>query len=489
MHILMVYPKYPDTFWSFKHVLGFISCKAAFPPLGLLTVASLLPEEWSKKLVDVNVEALTDEQICWADMVFVSAMLVQMKGAQAVIDRCKALGKTVVVGGPAATAQRDAFKGVDHFVLNEAEVTLPGFLADVAAGVAKGVYASEEHADITATPAPMWSLINLKHYAIMPVQYCRGCPFNCEFCDIIVMYGRTPRTKTADQCLGEIQALYDGGWRGEVFIVDDNFIGNRVKVKQMLRRLVEWQQEHGYPFTFLTEASADLADDKELLELMGQANFNKVFLGIETPNVASLAECGKSQNTGRDLAEAVKCIQRAGMQVMGGFIVGFDNDTNAVFETQIDFIQKTGVVTAMVNMLYALPGTRLWDRLKREGRLLEVAVGQEDGTVLTFEPTMGRQELLSGYRDMLKTIYSPRLYYQRIDTFLSHYRPLAKERSSWLEVKAAVRSMWHVGVVSEARLYYWRLIFKTTLRHFKALPVALHMAVCGLHFAKVSDEM
>jgi len=489
MNILLVYPQYPDTFWSFKHVLGFLSCKAAFPPLGLLTVASLLPEDWSKKLVDTNVTALTDEQIAWADMVFVGAMLVQMPDAQATIDRCKALGKTVVVGGPAATAQPEAFERVDHFVLNEAEVTLPLFLADLAEGKAKEVYTSGERADITRTPVPLWSLVDLKQYALMPVQYCRGCPFNCEFCDIVVMYGHKPRTKTTEQCLDEMQVLYDAGWRGDVFIVDDNFIGNRIKVKAMLERLADWQQEHGYPFTFTTEASTDLADDEALLNLMGRANFNKVFLGIETPNEESLEECGKSQNTGRDLGEAVVHIQRAGLEVMGGFVVGFDSDTTSIFDAQIAFIQKTGVVTAMMNVLYALPGTRLWERLEREGRLYEGIASQQGGADLNFAPTMGHQALLSGYRDMVRTLYTPRLYYERIDTFLSQYRPLAKEHFSWVEVKAALRSMWQVGVLSKARWYYWRLLLRTSLRRFKSLPTAIHMAVCGLHFEKVSGEM
>ncbi|MFC1704923.1 B12-binding domain-containing radical SAM protein [Nanoarchaeota archaeon] len=358
MNILLVYPKYPDTFWSFKHILGFFSRKAAFPPLGLLTVASMLPSEWNKRLVDINVRGLTDEDLAWADVVFVSAMIVQMESAQKVISQAKAQGKKVVVGGPVFTTHPDAFEGIDHFVLNESEVTLPLFLEDFKRGEAKYKYTSSERPDITKTPVPMWSLIDFKNYVTMSLQYSRGCPFNCEFCDIVVMNGRIPRTKTADQFINEIRSLYDAGWRGSLFIVDDNFIGNkRILKEEILPRLIDWQKKHKYPFALLTEASTNLADDQELMSMMSAANFNKVFVGIESPNPDSLEECGKIQNSSRDLVGAVRAIQRHGMQVMGGFIVGFDSDTESVFDSQIKFIQKTGVVTAMVGLLNAIPGT------------------------------------------------------------------------------------------------------------------------------------
>ena len=300
----------------------------------------MLPEEWEKKVVDMNTTELKDKQIQWADMVFISAMLVQKNSAQEVITRCKTLGKTVVAGGPAFTSQPELFTGVDHMVLNEAEITLPLFLNDLKEGKAKPVYTSDEKPDIVNTPVPLWSLIRLKDYVTIPVQYSRGCPFNCEFCDIIVMYGRKPRTKTPEQMIRELQSLYDAGWRETVFIVDDNFIGNKVHVKQMLPALIEWQKKHKFPFTLMTEASVNLADDEELMGMMREANFHKIFLGIETPNTDSLKECGKTQNTARNLAHGVKTIQRFGMQVLGGFIVGFDTDTESIFQRQIDFIQK-----------------------------------------------------------------------------------------------------------------------------------------------------
>ncbi len=388
INALLIYPKYPDTFWSFKHTLKFISKKAAFPPLGLLTVASILPKEWDKRLIDVNVKKLKDEEIAWADIILISAMIVQEESAKEIIKRCKVLGKIVVVGGPAFTAQPEKFLGVDHFVLNEAEITLPLFLKDLEEGKAKKIYTSIKRPDITKTPIPKWSLINFRDYATMAVQYSRGCPFNCEFCDIIIMNGRIPRTKTPEQIINELQSLYTAGWRGSIFVVDDNFIGNKTNVKQMLPLLITWQKEHKYPFQFLTEASLNLADDEKLMQLMSKANFNKVFLGIESPSVNSLKECGKMQNTERNLADSVKIIHKNGLQVMGGFIVGFDNDTEKIFESQIKFIQEVGIVTAMVGLLNALPQTRLWCRLKGEGRLLKDTSGENTDGSINFIPQM-----------------------------------------------------------------------------------------------------
>ena len=489
MRILLVYPKYPDTYWSFKHVLKFISKKAANPPLGLLTVASLLPEEWDKKLVDLNVAELMNEQIIWADMVFISAMIVQTDSAREVIRRCKVLGKTVVAGGPAATTGHEKLTGVDHFVLNEAEITLPLFLADWEKGSPKAIYETTDRPDITQTPLPLWSLINFKDYVTMPIQYSRGCPFDCEFCDIVIMYGHTPRTKSPEQMIREMQSLREAGWKGDVFIVDDNFIGNKSRVKKMLPVLSQWQKKHKYPFTFTTEASANLAEDEELMQLMSAANFQKVFVGIETPNIDSLKECGKYQNTSRSLEDAVKQIQQNGMQVMGGFILGFDNDTDSIFEAQIKFIQKVGIVTAMVGLLNALPRTRLWHRLKAEGRILHNTSGENTDASLNFVPIMAKEKLLAGYQKVVSTIYSPRQYYERINTFISHYKPRAKSRISFRDIKATVRSMWYIGIFSRARFYYWKLIVKTSLRKIKALPAAIELAIYGLHFERVSARV
>jgi radical SAM superfamily enzyme YgiQ (UPF0313 family) len=485
MNALLVYPQYPDTFWSFKYALKFISKKAAFPPLGLLTVAAMLPDSWRKKLVDLNVEPLSDEHLAWADMVFLSAMIVQKESVQEIIKRCRAQGKKIVAGGPLFTTQHDQFEDVDHFVLNEAEVTLPLFLKDLADGQLQPVYSTEKRPDITQTPVPLWSLIDIKDYATMAIQYSRGCPFNCEFCDIIIMNGRVPRVKAPEQMQREFQALFDAGWRKSVFIVDDNFIGNTQRVKQLLPTLIEWQRDHRFPFTLLTEVSVNLARDEELMRLMSAANFFKVFLGIETPNQESLVECDKKQNTTGNLVEVVDTIHRHGMQVMGGFIVGFDHDPEDIFEMQMRFIQQVGVVTAMVGVLTALPQTRLWYRLKTEGRLLNDATGENTDGRLNFEPRMERAKLLEGYQKLLSALYSPKQYYQRIDTFLKNYTPTARSRVTKEDLLAFMRSAWRLGVLSKARFRYWKLVVKTFFLKRRALPTAVELAIHGFHFEKI----
>ncbi len=490
MNTLLIYPKYPDTFWSFKHTLKFLKKKAAFPPLGLLTIASMLPEDWNKKLVDINIEILRDEQIKWADIVFISAMIVQKDSAKEIIKRCKEQNKTVVVGGPFFTISNDEFPGVDHFILNEAEITLPMFLKDLKENkTLKKIYTSEEKPDITKTPLPMWSLININDYVTMSVQYSRGCPFNCEFCDIIVMNGRIPRTKTPEQMINEFRALYDAGWKGSIFIVDDNFIGNKLKVRQMLVKIIEWQKEKNYPFKLLTEASTNLADDDELMNLMSQANFHKVFLGIETPNPNSLKECGKVQNIAKDLKDVVKKIQNHGMQVMAGFIVGFDNDNEYTFDNQIKFIRETGIVTAMVGMLNAVPKTRLWNRLKSEGRLLKDSTGENTDGSINFVTKMDMPALKKGYEKIISTIYSRKEYYKRIDTFIKFYRPTVKGKLQTVDRNAFLRSLWKIGILSKARLRYWKLITKTILVKRKAFPVAIELAILGEHFEKITKKV
>jgi radical SAM superfamily enzyme YgiQ (UPF0313 family) len=489
MNILLVYPEYPDTFWSFKHSLRFISKKAAFPPLGLLTMAALLPDSWRKKLVDLNVETLTDVHLAWADMVFVSAMIVQKESALQIIQRGKAHGKIIVAGGPVFTTQHEQFDGVDHFILNEAEITLPLFLEDLAAGRPKPLYTSGKRPDITQTPVPLWSLIDINNYATMSIQYSRGCPFNCEFCDIIIMNGRIPRLKSPAQVQREFQALFDAGWRKSVFIVDDNFIGNTKQVKQLLPPLIAWQREHRFPFTLLTEVSANLARDEELMQLMSAANFFKVFLGLETPNHDSLLKCGKKQNTVGSLAEVVDTIHRHGMQVMGGFIVGFDQDPEDIFDMQARFIQQIGVVTAMVGILTALPQTRLWHRLKAEGRLLSDATGENTDGRLNFRPIMDKEKLIKGYQQLLTTLYSPKNYYQRINTFLKNYRPTVRSRVTGEDLLAFMRAAWRLGIVSKARFRYWKLIVKTFFVKRRALPMAVELAIHGFHFEKVMKRV
>jgi radical SAM superfamily enzyme YgiQ (UPF0313 family) len=488
MKILLVYPEFPDTFWSFKHALKFVRKKAGAPPLGLLTVAAMLPAEWEKRLVDLNVTDLNPKDLAWADYVFVSAMIVQRDAARALIARCKEFGVKVVAGGPLFTMEYEHFPEVDHFVLNEAELTLPLFLDDIANGAAQHVYSTTEFPDIHLTPAPLWQLANLKHYDTVSIQFSRGCPFNCDFCNVTALLGHRPRTKTAVQIIAELDGLYALGWRKSIFFVDDNFIGNKKQIKsEVLPALIEWRKgKTGMPFS--TEASINLADDPELLSLMTQAGFDTVFVGIETPNEDSLAECSKNQNKGRDLVETVKLLQRAGLQVQGGFIVGFDNDPPSIFQQQIDFIQKSGIVTAMVGLLQAPPGTRLYERMQKEGRLVDEMSGDNVDGSTNIIPKMGLEPLREGYRRLLSQIYAPKFYYARVLTFLREYHPPEIHIHLDLQyVLALWRSIYRLGIRGVERVQYWRLFFWTLFRRPRLFPLAITLAIMGFHFRQVVE--
>lgn len=488
MKILLIYPKYPDTFWSFKHALKFISKKASFPPLGLLTVASMLPKEWEKKLIDMNVSALTEKDLERADYVFISAMVIQKKSAIEVIRRCNKLGIKVVAGGPLFTTGYEEFEDIDHFVLNEAESTLPSFLNDVKNGCAQHMYTSKEWPDLGKTPCPQWDLINMKKYASMCIQYSRGCPFNCEFCDIIVLNGHKPRTKSKDQILRELEVLYAQGWRGGVFFVDDNFIGNTKKLKtEFLPALIDWMKQKKYPFSLFTEASINLSDDEKLMQLMVEAGFTRVFIGIETPNEDSLTECNKHLNKNRNLMACVKKIQDIGLEVQGGFIVGFDNDPLSIFESQISFIQKSGIVTAMVGLLNAPPGTKLFHRLKKEKRLLDDPSGDNTDFSLNFIPKMNAEALMTGYKKILNTIYSPKQYYKRVITFFKEYKPKQLRKKihfKFCYFKAFFKSIWFLGIKGKGRFHYWKIISWTLVRRPRFLGLAISFAIYGFHFRK-----
>jgi radical SAM superfamily enzyme YgiQ (UPF0313 family) len=489
MRVLLVYPEYPDTFWSFKHAVPFISRKAAHPPLGLLTIASMLPKHWEKKLVDMNVTSLKDADLEWADTVMISGMLVQRASADEVIARAKTLSKTVVGGGPLFSVQPEDFPTVDHIVVGEAENVMADLVAGLERHDAKRIYSSDQRPDLSVTPIPDWDLLDFKHYASMCVQYSRGCPHNCDFCDIIVLNGRIPRTKGCDQLIAEFESLYERGWRGTTFVVDDNFIGNRKKVKALLPRVIEWMKARKRPFELLTEASLGLADDEELMDLMAEAGFTKVFLGIESPSEESLAECNKLQNKNRDMVASVKKIQNKGMEVMGGFIIGFDSDTPSIFERQLAFIQKSGVATAMVGLLTAVPGTKLYSKLKAQGRLLRMSTGDNTDGSLNFVPTMDREVLLRGYRRLLHTIYSHREYYDRVLTLLREHRPKNKPQIGVKEIGAIFKSAWWIGVVDKGRLHYWKFMAKVLFRMPRALPRAITLAIYGFHFRKVARSL
>jgi radical SAM superfamily enzyme YgiQ (UPF0313 family) len=489
MNVLLVYPEFPDTFWSFKHALKFLyNTQASAPPLGLLTVAALLPPEWAQRLVDLNIRRLTEEDLAWADCVFVSAMIVQRESAHRVIARCRQAGVKIVAGGPLFTSEYEQFTEVDHFVLNEAEITLPPFLSDLAQGFAKRTYTTTDFADIRQTPVPRWELADLHRYASMSIQYSRGCPFNCDFCNVTTLFGHEPRTKAPEQIVAELDGLYELGWRGQVFFVDDNLIGNRRSLKtDLLPALIAWQKgKVGIPFN--TEVSINLADDEELMQMMAQAGFNTVFIGIETPDEDSLSECNKKQNKNRDLIQDVKRIQGAGLQVQGGFIVGFDSDTPSIFQRQIDFIQKSGIVTAMVGLLQAPPGTRLYERLKREGRLLDQASGDNVDGSTNVVPTMNLDTLRQGYKSILQHIYSPDYFYRRVRTFLREYKqPRIETRLQFGHIVAFFRSVYYLGIKGRERVHYWRLLLWTLVRRPQLFPLAVTLAVYGHHFRLVCE--
>jgi len=452
----------------------------------------MLPKEWEKRLVDMNVTTLVDEDLKWADYVFISAMVVQKDSVKEVIERCKKFNVKIVAGGPLFTTGYEQFEGVDYFVLDEAEITLPPFLEDLEKGYAQHIYTSNERPDIRTTPIPLWSLINMKKYSSMNIQYSRGCPFNCEFCEIIILNGHMPRTKNKNQLLGELDALYSQGWRGGVFIVDDNFIGNKTKLKtEILPAIIKWMNEKKYPFSLSAEASINLADDEELMRLMVKAGFSSAFIGIETPNEESLSECNKFPNKGRDLVASVKKIQNYGLQVDGGFIVGFDSDPLSIFEDQIRFIQRSGIVTSMVGLLNAPLGTRLYQRLKQDNRLLTDISGDNTDCSINFIPKMDYETLIDGYKKILTTIYSPKHYYERIKIFLKEYKPQKRKSVSQLQfyhIRAFIKSMWFLGMKGEGRGYYWKLLIWTLLRYPRCFPVSVTLEIYGFHFRKIVEK-
>jgi radical SAM superfamily enzyme YgiQ (UPF0313 family) len=486
--ILLVYPEFPDTFWSFKHAVRFIFKKASSPPLGLLTVAAMLPGEWEKRLIDMNVSSLNDDDLRWADLVFVSAMAIQKESAKGIIMRCKSMGVRIVAGGPLFTTGYEDFCDIDHLVLKEAEITLPLFLEDLRNGCARHIYTSDQWADVRKTPLPLWNLVNLKNYATVNIQYSRGCPFNCEFCDIILLCGRVPRTKDKDQITKELESLYSRGFRGGVFFVDDNFIGNKRKLKEeILPALAEWMEGRRHPFSFITQASIELSDNDELMQMMVGAGFDIVFVGIESPNEQSLAECSKVQNKNRNLLESVRKIQKSGLEVQAGFIVGFDNDPLTIFDTQIKFIQKSGIVTAMVGLLNAIPRTQLYQRLAKEKRLLKDPSGDNTDFSINFIPKMNYDVLINGYKQILKTLYAPKHYYARVRTFLRDYTPPKKKvvRFRFSYVGTFLKSVVILGVIGKERFQYWRLIFWIMFRRPRLFPHAITFAIYGFHFRKI----
>jgi radical SAM superfamily enzyme YgiQ (UPF0313 family) len=500
MNVLLIYPEFPDTYWGFKHALKFVGKRAAQPPLGLMTVAALLPGAWNKRLVDTNVERLRDRDLAWADVAMVSGMHIQRETLVAIVERCRRRGLRTVVGGPIASSLSAVELKADHVVIGEAEGLIVDLARDLEQGTAKPVYQAAEKPEMATSPLPDLSLIKMRRYSTMTVQYSRGCPFNCEFCDIIEMYGRRPRTKAVAQVLAELDQLYAAGWREAVFIVDDNFIGNKVRAKELLAALAEWRGQHKTSFDFLTEASLNLADDPELMQLMKDAGFISVFLGIETPDESGLIAANKLQNTRRSLLDSVAAIQSYGMQVMGGFILGFDTDRDDIFDRMVDFIQKSGIPVAMVGLLQAMPGTQLFQRLWREGRILDAGHGDNTGDKLNFLPHMDAAKLIEGYRSVLKRIYSCEAYYERVKLYLNRTQPKPAKRlgqqpvsrQQWItraNARAFVTSILRQGVFGRHRWSYWKFLLAVATRYRHCVGTAMTLAVMGYHFQVMTRRL
>jgi radical SAM superfamily enzyme YgiQ (UPF0313 family) len=493
-NILLVYPEIPkNTYWSFKYTLRFINRTTGLPPLGLITMAALLPDRYRLRLVDMNIEPLRQSDVEWADAVFVSAMIIQKDSLRDVIRLCRQTGRPVVAGGPYPTSSHEEIKGVDHFVLGEAETVLADFMKDFENKTAGRVYRATRKPDITDGVLPRFDLLKMDRYSSMAVQYSRGCPFTCEFCDIWVMYGNRPRLKSAAGVIREIDALYRLGWRDSIFMVDDNFIGNKTRVKkELLPAIRQWEKENGFVYKFYTEASINMASDPELLDAMSAAGFDMVFVGIETPSTEGLSETGKSQNLKCDLKEAVRTIQRHGIEVTAGFILGFDSDTENIFDRQIAFIQEAGIPKAMVGILNALPGTRLYRRLEKEGRLTGRVTGSNTHTMSTNIATVMDPELLrAGYKKVLGTLYDTNLknYFARCDTLLARLqhtafrqRPVRRH-----EIMALLKSL-AIQPFTPYGLQYIKFIGRNLIRNPHLFAEVITHAVMGHHFHLITQE-
>ena len=493
---LLVYPRFPPSYWGFQYAIELMGKRSAMPPLGLITVAAMFPAHYRLRLVDLNVAPLTDEDLDWADLVLTSTMIVQQRSLQEVIAHCKGRGKPIAVGGPHPTSFVDEIAGADYYVIDEVEETLPRFLADWEAGSAQRVYRPESKPPVTATPVPRFDLLDVDAYSSMALQFSRGCPFDCEFCDITKLFGRVPRTKSNAQMIAELDALYDLGWRGSVFLVDDNFIGNRREALRLLPAIAAWQRQRGYPFGLFTEASVNLAQHEPLLDAMAQAGFRMVFLGIESPNPEALKLTKKTQNIRRGdgdfLLHAVRAIQRKGIEVSGGFILGLDGDGPEVFEAQVAFIQEAGIPRAMVGLLTALRGTDLYARLEAEGRLLGEASGNNVEVVLNFRPQLDPQVLTDGYRRVLAALYPSDLssYFERCWTLISNLGPGVgggRRQVKADEILALLRSL-RRQVFSRQAPAYLGFLLRTLLRRPRMFPQAMGLAIMGLHFEKFTRQ-
>ncbi len=509
MKVLLIYPLFPKSFWSFEKTLELVGRKAMLPPLGLITVAGILPSQWELKLVDRNVEDITEAQWEWAQIVILSGMIVQKQDLLDQVTEAKRRGKKVAVGGPYATALHEEVEavGADYLILDEGEITIPLFVSAVENGVTSGIFRSNgERPDVTTTPIARFDLLKFDAYSEMAVQFSRGCPFQCEFCDIIVLYGRKPRTKSPEQMIAELERLYELGWRRSIFMVDDNFIGNKRNVKLLLKELAPWMKEKGYPFTFATEASVDLANDQELMDLMTECNFGAVFLGIETPDTDSLTVTQKYQNTRDPLSESVQKIIKSGLRVMAGFIVGFDGEKSGAGDRIVNFVEKTTIPIALFSMLQALPDTALWHRLKKEGRLQAESANINQTTLMNFIPTRPIEEIALEFVNSFWELYDPEKF---LDRTYRHYRILGeapchndpnkkkkrkeKKPLEWITIRAFLTICWRQGFIRKTRWKFW--VYLLEMYRYNRGGIPSYLSVCAQieHFLEyrqiVKDEI
>lgn len=493
MKILLISPEYENTFWNVKKVLKLLGKKVGYPPLALLTVAAMLPEHWDKKVIDMNCQILKEEHIKWADYIFISSIIGQKLATKKLINLLHKTGKVIIAGGSLFTTGWEEFSDIDTIVLGESEEILPQLIKDMENNSLKKMYSMEGYPAIGKSPIPAWNLISLSYYNSMCIQLSRGCPFDCEFCDVVQLNGRTMRMKGTDQIIAELDYIYELGWRGGVFFVDDNFIGNKAVVKkEILPALLKWQQDKKYPFIFSTQLSINLADDSKLMKSMSEAGFSTVFIGIETPDPDGLEECGKLHNKNRDMLESVKKMQNSGFEVNAGFILGFDSDKDTIFQNQIDFIQKSGIVIAMVGLLNVSPKSRLHERLKKTNRLIDNSNIEDKNfsalSELNFVPKMDAGKLIDGYGRVLQTIYSPKFYFERVKTFLREYKPrkVAPPKIRFYHFRGLFSSLWFWGIKESGRHYYWNLIFWSMFRKPGLLPYAIGLPLGLLHFKGLS---
>ncbi|MGR3273532.1 B12-binding domain-containing radical SAM protein [Acaryochloris sp. 'Moss Beach'] len=493
MRVLLIYPLFPKSFWSFEKTLSLVDKKALLPPLGLVTVAAILPQEWEFRLIDRNIEAVPESDWDWAEMVILSGMIVQKEDMVGLVEESHRRGKKVAVGGPFATSVPQDLQavGADYLILDEGELTLPMFIEAIERGDESGIYRATEKPAVTDTPIPRFDLLKFPAYDNMSVQFSRGCPFQCEFCDIIVLYGRKPRTKTPEQLIGELDRLCELGWRGNVFMVDDNFIGNKRNVKLLLTELRDWMAEKDYPFSFATEASVDLAQDEELMDLMIECNFNSVFLGIETPDEDSLKVTKKFQNTRDSLSESIDTMSEKGLRIMAGFIIGFDGEKKGAGDRITRFVEKTNIPIALFSMLQALPNTALWHRLEKEGRLIQGQEGTGNQTsLMNYVPTRPIDEIANEYVEAFCNIYDPVKY---LDRTYRHFMSMkirpkyggsgkSSLKVSWIDIRALSTLAWRQGVVRETRWKFWINLFRILLKNPQVFTRYLSASAFIEHF-------